>query len=105
MKLKYTGKVVKTVNYAEVKYLYLVPGCECLISNKDIESERIQALIKSHELKIIKTPKVDAVDIPVTDMLKMYEDNIKKDKKKREQKRSIKKKIKDAFKKRNKGGK
>ncbi len=54
MKLKYVGTVTKTVNYAENKYLYLIPGKECEVSNLEFKSKRIQKLINIHELKIIE---------------------------------------------------
>lgn len=113
MKFKYTGTITKTVNYAENKYLYLVPGCEFLISNKGFESKKIQALIKDHKLKIIPVQAGSPIKVDIkidTEVEKennniiegiksisktgiTVKDAIKKSKKKK--KRSIKKTIKD----------
>lgn len=99
MKLKYTGKVVKTINYAESKYLYLIPGNEYEISNMGYESERIQALIKTHELKIIPVQAGPPLQIDIKETIEdIIKNDTKKSKKKGKRSISIKKKIKDMIK-------
>lgn len=102
MKFKYTGKTIKTVNYGNGKYLYLIPGDMCEVSNNDIEVNAIQKLIKNHTLKVIASPPVNPIS---KEEIKIdSKDIVEKVKKKEKKSKSKKKKLRD-FLKTKKGGK